>query len=371
MIKRPWLLLILVIAVSFNVRADVYTHDVQDNHYAVYNVIDAAGDHVASQTVNVSIQRVSDGYWFDFNDSTFKNSGWTSKVEAMTEDATNELYTHSWNPPASETGAEQYRYCVKNADATYGDRQCDSLVYLDAADFKADVSNLDAAVSSRSSHAAADVWSVGTRTITGGTVDTNNDKTGYSLSAAGVDAFFDEAISGHTTVGTFGKVFSDEVSGLRAYGDSGWATATGFSTHSAADAATQVWAAGTRTLTALDEDSTTIDLDSSNFGGLSTAGLAAFFTSNSGTTYASAVAGSVVKEIADNAGGSGLTAAGIADAVWEELIADHSGVSGSVAESLSNASAASNPLAVTIESVCADYSGKVGQMICRIYRTRR
>jgi len=36
------------------------------------------------------------------------------------------------------------------------------------------------------------------------TVTTNNDKTGYSLSAGGVDAIWDEVQSGHVTAGTFG-----------------------------------------------------------------------------------------------------------------------------------------------------------------------
>lgn len=44
------------------------------------------------------------------------------------------------------------------------------------------------------------------------TVGTNNDKTGYALSAAGVDAIWDEAQSGHTTAGTFGKFLDVEVS---------------------------------------------------------------------------------------------------------------------------------------------------------------
>lgn len=51
--------------------------------------------------------------------------------------------------------------------------------------------------------------------------------------------------------------------------------------------------------------------------------LADLFNTDTGTTYASAVAGSVVAEIADNAGGSALTEAGIADAVWNEAQADH------------------------------------------------
>jgi hypothetical protein len=48
--------------------------------------------------------------------------------------------------------------------------------------------------------------------------------------------------------------------------------------------------------------------------------LAGAFTTDSGETYATSVSGSVVKEIADNAGGAALTEAGIADAVWDELI---------------------------------------------------
>jgi hypothetical protein len=44
------------------------------------------------------------------------------------------------------------------------------------------------------------------------------------------------------------------------------------------------------------------------------------FDTDSGTTYASAVAGSVVKEIADNAGGASMTLADIADAVWDEVL---------------------------------------------------
>lgn len=51
--------------------------------------------------------------------------------------------------------------------------------------------------------------------------------------------------------------------------------------------------------------------------------LADLFNTDSGTDYASAVAGSVVKETADNAGGSALTEAGIADAVWDEARSGH------------------------------------------------
>jgi hypothetical protein len=51
--------------------------------------------------------------------------------------------------------------------------------------------------------------------------------------------------------------------------------------------------------------------------------LADLFNTDSGTTYGAAVSGSVVSEIADNAGGSALTAEDIADAVWDEAATGH------------------------------------------------
>lgn len=54
---------------------------------------------------------------------------------------------------------------------------------------------------------------------------------------------------------------------------------------------------------------------------LSTAAMALFFIADTGADYGDAVAGSVVKEIADNAGGSTLTASAIADEVETRTIA--------------------------------------------------
>ena len=53
--------------------------------------------------------------------------------------------------------------------------------------------------------------------VTGGvTVTTNNDKTGYRLSATGVDDVWDEAQSGHTTAGTFGRYLDAQVANVEA-----------------------------------------------------------------------------------------------------------------------------------------------------------
>lgn len=93
---------------------------------------------------------------------------------------------------------------------------------------------------------------------------------------------------------------------------------------------------------------------------LSTAGLAALFTSDSGTTYASAVAGSVVKEIADNAGGSALTVAGIADGVWDEILSGHVGA-GSTGEALGAAGAAGDPWITALPGAYG--AGSAGKII--------
>ena len=69
--------------------------------------------------------------------------------------------------------------------------------------------------------------------------------------AAIADQVWDEATAGHTTAGSYGKAVGDGVTD--------WVTATGFSTHSAAD----VWTNGTRTLTAFAFD---VDLNADQSG---------------------------------------------------------------------------------------------------------
>lgn len=86
---------------------------------------------------------------------------------------------------------------------------------------------------------------------------------------------------------------------------------------------------------------------------LSTAGLAAFFTTNSGTTYPSAVAGSVVKEIVTNASGGGggsVTVSGYdsgqdpATLVLDALASNHN-IASTIGAKINSAAAAGDPLA--------------------------
>ena len=67
----------------------------------------------------------------------------------------------------------------------------------------------------------------------------------------------------------------------------------------------------------------TADVSNVSVDELQASALADMFNTDSGDAYATAVSGSVVKEIADNAGGSALTVSAIVDGVWNALTADH------------------------------------------------
>jgi hypothetical protein len=88
--------------------------------------------------------------------------------------------------------------------------------------------------------------------------------------------------------------------------------------------------------------------------------LADLFNTDSGTTYAAAVSGSVVSEIADNAGGSALTTGGIADAVWDEALAGHAGA-GSAGAALSAAGTAGDPWITSLPGAYG--SGTAGNIL--------
>ena len=130
--------------------------------------------------------------------------------------------------------------------------------------------NLDAAVSTRSTHTAANVWAVATRTLTTADWTTDSDlsslqthgdsnwatATGFATTTQATNILNNQSTiinrgnSAWTTATGF-ATSSDATNILNNQstiinrGNSAWTTAVGFSTHSAAD----VWAVGTRTLT--------------------------------------------------------------------------------------------------------------------------
>jgi hypothetical protein len=93
--------------------------------------------------------------------------------------------------------------------------------------------DINATVSSRSSHDAAGVWSAGSRELS----TPNNYK-------ADVSALALEATLTAMKGATFSEA-TDSLEAIRNRGDAAWISATGFSTHAAAD----IWSVGTRALT--------------------------------------------------------------------------------------------------------------------------
>ncbi len=68
---------------------------------------------------------------------------------------------------------------------------------------------LDARMAEASINTTGGAVDLVTTTTTATNLTTNNDKTGYVLSAAGVDAIWDEPMAGHTTADTSGLVMND------------------------------------------------------------------------------------------------------------------------------------------------------------------
>ncbi len=84
------------------------------------------------------------------------------------------------------------------------------------------------------------------------------------------------------------------------------------------------------------------------------------FTYNATADYAGATAGSLVKEIADNAGGSALTEAGIADAVWDEVLSGHL-TAGTTGNALNAAGSAGDPWSTSLPGAYG--AGTAGNII--------
>lgn len=154
---------ILAIALGLLGVGSAFGRNIGDAYMAVYTCLDSDGTPVEGQNITLKIQKASNGYWFDFNDSVFKNESWGNKSVSLSEDTTEHQYYYAWTPPAGETAPEQYLFVYDNTNTTYKDHQ------IERVDYQA-IGN--------STFAGGAVASV----TSGVTVTTNNDKTGYTVS---------------------------------------------------------------------------------------------------------------------------------------------------------------------------------------------
>lgn len=117
------LLLALLLISTVAVASDYHQSD--STHRIAYVVTDFSGNPVTGQTVRVGIQRASDGYFYDFNDSTFKASGWTTRLSTLTYETTGEYYYKNITIDNGGIVSGDYVCIVSNDDATYGDQQAE------------------------------------------------------------------------------------------------------------------------------------------------------------------------------------------------------------------------------------------------------
>jgi len=103
------------------------TRNLGDTHLVQYTLIDVDGNPVSGDTVILQIQRVSDDYWWDFDDSTFKNSGWTDSDLQLSYETMGEYYYYKFVP--TDTSADEYIFVVDNVSTTYGDHQAEVVSY--------------------------------------------------------------------------------------------------------------------------------------------------------------------------------------------------------------------------------------------------
>lgn len=63
-------------------------------------LFDVSTGAVTGAAPTVAIRRKSDNFYLDFNDNTFKASGWTTRTQTLAEQTGNELagvYSYTWN----------------------------------------------------------------------------------------------------------------------------------------------------------------------------------------------------------------------------------------------------------------------------------
>ena len=161
----------------------------------------------AITSVNLFIIR-DDGYFYDFNDSTFKDSAWTTKSISLLEKTEGVwIYASGWAVPDAN---RIYQILYKDNDNNiYTGEQVLVTNKMD---------NLDAAISSRASQTSVDIVKTDTAAIlldtgTDGVVVAAASKTGYAIGAGGIGsgAIAANALTSAEIAATFSEEIADAV----------------------------------------------------------------------------------------------------------------------------------------------------------------
>ena len=115
------LLLLMILLATPAYASDFHAND--ESHRVVYVVKDSSGNPVTGQTVRLAVQKSSDGFFLDFNDNTFKASGWTTRLVTMNYDTNGEYYYRVISIDQAARMSNDFACIISNDDATYGDQQ--------------------------------------------------------------------------------------------------------------------------------------------------------------------------------------------------------------------------------------------------------
>jgi len=183
--------------------AESINRNIQDNFKFTKTIREeSTGDFASGQNIYLKIQKASNSRWFDFNDNTFKDSGWTTKETILTEDNDGEFYYFLFDPPVSEIAAEQYLFVYRYQSAVYQSFYgIDNFCYQDIGSSHFEPLSQEVIVGTnndKNGYSVAEVLdknnyslNADQSSVTIGTVNdlnnpvtvgTNNDKSGYSVS---------------------------------------------------------------------------------------------------------------------------------------------------------------------------------------------
>lgn len=121
--RKLSLFLILILITKTAYSSDYHQND--QSHRVVYVITDTSGNPVSGQTVRLAVERSKDGLFLDFNDNTFKSSGWTTRLVTMNYDSAGEHYYRVISIDNGALISGDIVCIVSNDDATYGDMQAE------------------------------------------------------------------------------------------------------------------------------------------------------------------------------------------------------------------------------------------------------
>jgi len=118
--------------------AQVFDYSVGETNVPLHARYLSNGIAVTGLTIRVQIRNTKTGYYLDFNDNTFKNSGWTTKQITLA-DIGNGQYQYLWNSSLSVIDSAIIAAEYEVVDLTYAAESTDFLLFGVAALSPSDV----------------------------------------------------------------------------------------------------------------------------------------------------------------------------------------------------------------------------------------